>query len=239
MSSRLASVLAQLKTVPETQAKLASTYFDAPAAPKDPLPKTGRPSRRGMLAGAGIALGLAIFLAVSGASRTVTPLATFDGRMPLAGVGRQFGVWWNLPSAGRQSIRLTPASAVAARAESQALCIDYAVETPASAVGVWFQLPAPPRRSSHVEFALRGDLPGAQPMLILELRRRGAVERRVLGVEPQWATVRLPLTLTYDTNGEAHSWEELRLLFQADTVGVPVGRVLMDELQYVRVEGRR
>ena len=238
--SRLAHLLTQVTASAQTQDKLSATYFDSAPAPMRPAPW-----QRWLLfcgvAVLGVAAGLLITVIVAPGGwkhhvPRVYPLLTFDDSSAEALLGRQFGLWWGTPGHAGESLALTLDPDMHAGSSGRSLRIDYVL--PAASVanapsGLWFLLPAAPQNQRYqLEFQIRGDeRTGDVRQAIMELRNQSMTEQRPLTITSEWATMRVPLQMRIEPDGQPLAWQECRILFNPRQTTSTRGRVYIDQIR--------
>ena len=248
--SRLAHLLTQLVSTPQpqTQDKLAATYFDpAPSAQSASTRSTRRwlgPLVVGMFVGLGVGLSLGGWWPARPLNQSdvpqLMPVLTFDTDAEWALLGERFGLWWGQPGDRRQTVALSRDSQVHAGSSGQSLRMDYAL-APAgqgqanAPVGVWFNLPrmdSTAARPAQLEFMIRGDPArgSTQQQATLEMRNLALTQQQTLALGPQWTMVRVPLRTPADSGGQWTSWKEFRILLDEALVAPRRGRLYVDQI---------
>ena len=242
--SRLARLLTQLTSTPQTQEKLAATYFDTPS-PACPAPTP--PSWRFVLSvvsgvGLGACLGLIVttwqWPSADTASQApvVYPVLSFDEAGAWDSLGQRFGLWWGGLTNPQQSIQVALDAVTRVGSSGQSLRIDYALDPSSvttSSLGVWFQLPQLRRGAPRaLELMIRGDArAGYTQHAVLELTSATASDQHVITIGPDWSVVRVPLTREQALDGRALPWREFRILFDRDHATAMRGRIYIDQIR--------
>jgi hypothetical protein len=233
--SEAATLVALERMTSATESQLVSTYFSSPrtqAESEHPKPKLTTQRGLFVLLVVSFAIGLTFSPFFHQVNKpVVTTIISFEEDAVLERLGQQFGLWWGSPGDPSQQIAVGLESNTHIGSEGHSLAINYGLTTPAGRVGIWFRLPAEAPNATELSFHIRGGLQGPYTdTVVMEVLGDTASKYVPVHITRSWQKITIPLDDT-----AAHTrWREARLLFDSDVITASHGRLLIDEVQFVR-----